>query len=208
MEKSVLITVGTTEFDELLKELDCVEFIELLITNQFQKVFVQNGRGIYVFRYLTSDYVNRHYPDRLEVTTERYVKDFNTFMKDFHFIIGHAGAGTLLDILSLIHESTKVEVSKVEQTVTQLRYPYIMTINDTLQENHQLELATALARTAEKYFFLSFPHTVIERIEKALTCDFYQNEMYRHSSSNASLLDQIPIFNPDHFKAFVEDTLS
>jgi beta-1,4-N-acetylglucosaminyltransferase len=203
--KAVLITVGTTEFDELLKELDCIEFIELLLANQFRKVFIQNGRGIYVFRYLTSEYINHHYPDRLNVITERYVKDFNTFMKGFHFIIGHAGAGTLLDILSLFGERSKVEVSPTQQNISQLQYPYIMTINDTLQENHQLELATALARTAENFFFLAFPHTAVERIETALTCNFLQNEMYCHSSS---LVDQIPIFNPDHFRAFVEDTLS
>lgn len=212
--KKLLITVGTTEFDELLAAIDNPLFINLLSQYQFSLVVIQNGRGKYSFQYLNKEYLEKHFPSsstsspiRLEVLIQPFINDFGHYMRSFHCIIGHAGAGTLLDVISMINEK-KTTISQRESLSTiLLEYPYVMTINDTLQGNHQIELANAL--THSKYFQLSYPRRIINDLQ-----EIFQKGNIFLSMMNADAgykeeeeEEEFPIFNPMNFKAFLEDTL-
>ena len=49
-----LICVGSTKFDELIKELDRKEFISILKANGFSSLVVQTGKGTYKPTWLLS----------------------------------------------------------------------------------------------------------------------------------------------------------
>ena len=46
--KTVLVTVGTTKFDELVKEIDTTGFAEVLQKLGYTKLLVQRGAGAYI----------------------------------------------------------------------------------------------------------------------------------------------------------------
>ena len=49
-----LVCVGSTEFDELISQIDCNEFQDLLIKNGFKKLILQTGNGTYSLANLKS----------------------------------------------------------------------------------------------------------------------------------------------------------
>ena len=53
--KSIFVTVGTTEFDELLQHIDCANFVASLRGNGCNELTVQTGRGKYEFRCLKGE---------------------------------------------------------------------------------------------------------------------------------------------------------
>lgn len=188
------ITVGTTEFDELFSYIDCHEFIDLLIHHGFKKLVIQMGRGIYQFKHLKSSV-------DLEIQILQYVDVFTEYIKQFHFIIGHAGAGTLLEIISLMNESIRdLPLDPTEQR-HHLQYPYVMVINETLQGNHQLELGNALKD--DNFFLLSSPSHVIDDIRKSLQNPFLKNELILRGQAN--LIDRFPIYDSRNFQGFLGD---
>jgi beta-1,4-N-acetylglucosaminyltransferase len=123
MGKRLLITVGTTEFDELLCFIDNDEFLKILQSLGFDHVVLQYGRGLFNPKVLTLNNVQLHWKIRLEVMA--FTSAIIDEMKSADLIIGHAGAGTVLDVITL-------------------RKPLVCVINTTLQGNHQQELADAL----------------------------------------------------------------
>jgi UDP-N-acetylglucosamine transferase subunit ALG13 len=192
--KEVLVTVGTTEFDELLDALDNPNFLRCLVAEGFTKLVLQIGRGRNEFKFLSDEYISSQFGDSFQIEIHRYINNFSDFMKSFQFIIGHAGAGTLLDVISIMNESLQTNKAKIT-------YPYIMVINDTLQGNHQMELSGALADS--HFFMISFPRRVLEDLQKAVRLNLKEMD---HNASE-SILDKFPIFNPENFKSFVDDTL-
>jgi beta-1,4-N-acetylglucosaminyltransferase len=139
---NVLITVGTTEFDELIDYLDmhCDSFITSLQAIGCKSLRVQIGRG-------------NTYPSRLQSCCEKYKLRVDIFrfkptideeMRAADLIITHCGAGSIIESLSL---------EKL----------FIVVINRTLQGNHQMELANAL--TAEEYCTAAYPTDLISEIQ-------------------------------------------
>lgn len=104
----LLVTVGTTEFDQLTKELDCENFYRLVTELGYSKVVFQTGRG-------------KHIPQQRKTPTIVTI-DFTPSISDFFAsadtIISHCGAGTLLECLKLNKR-------------------IIAVVNDTLADNHQ-----------------------------------------------------------------------
>jgi beta-1,4-N-acetylglucosaminyltransferase len=192
--REALITVGTTEFNELLKELDQPNFIQILFDNKFSKLVLQIGRGKDNFHYLSQDYINSqpNYRGKFEIIVYKYVDKFTDFMKSFDLIIGHAGAGTLLDIVYVVNESLQKNAAKIS-------FPYVMVINDTLQGNHQLELGNALAES--EFFLITYPEKILDSINRCLQRNL------RESCSGSSILSKFPIYDSENFKAFMEDVV-
>ncbi|KAF7458242.1 UDP-N-acetylglucosamine transferase subunit ALG13 [Cryptosporidium felis] len=121
---SVLVTVGTTKFDSLVKEADKVEFHDQLIDCGYTKLYIQYGSGGYV----PAGKVTRHsknlgHKKELEINAVPYIKEIS--YSEYDLIIGHAGAGTILNSL---RNNKKM----------------IVVINNSLMDNHQSELATQL----------------------------------------------------------------
>lgn len=43
-QKIIFVTVGSTEFEELIQAIDCVEVYQAFIANGYTKLFFQIGR--------------------------------------------------------------------------------------------------------------------------------------------------------------------
>ncbi|KAI7690473.1 UDP-N-acetylglucosamine transferase subunit alg13 [Sarcoptes scabiei] len=117
--KNILVTVGTTRFDQL---------ISLLIDPKIVKILIEIG-----CRNLMIQYGNYFDPDALnllktlsEINVEifDYVESLEPYIKQADLVIGHAG--------------TSLEVLRMKK-------PLLIVINDSLMDNHQLELAEELA---------------------------------------------------------------
>lgn len=115
MSKTILVTVGSTHFDALIKIIDSQEFIDEAKRQGYDKIIAQIGA----------------YEGEIQ-----NLKNFQKYMKpdemkqafaDADLVIGHAGAGTIMEVM-------------------QLGKPLIVVVNDILMENHQTELASRLKK--------------------------------------------------------------
>lgn len=112
MSKKIVVTVGSTHFDSLISIIDSKEFIELARSKGYGHITAQIGAYESEIQNLT-DYFDYTTPDNMK-------KHFN----EADLIIGHAGAGTIIEVL-------------------QLGKPLLVVINEILMENHQTEVAHA-----------------------------------------------------------------
>lgn len=117
----VLVTVGSTQFDELIRAVDSVEFAQSLASLGFSGIHVQKGRGAYSPVVLPG-LVKANF----EVAIFEYTSAWEKEIAGASLVIGHAGAGTILDSL----ESSKA---------------VIVVPNTTLMNNHQVDIAEELA---------------------------------------------------------------
>jgi len=117
----VFVTVGTTDFDDLVREVDTPAFLGAVKALGFAKITVQIGRGNKV-----PDYLSKQCPaEGMDFEFFRFQPSLKLYMESADLIISHCGAGSVLEALTL---------RKVLLVVT----------NPTLQGNHQLELAETL----------------------------------------------------------------
>lgn len=82
---SVLVTVGTTEFEDLIKFVDTESFMTLVKSLNYHTIICQIGRGKYVPK----------------LSNFRSVPSLIPFIQDSDLIISHGGAGTILECLRL-----------------------------------------------------------------------------------------------------------
>lgn len=82
---SVLVTVGTTEFDDLIKVIDTPQFTSLLKSLNYTTIICQIGTGKYIPK----------------LSNFRTVPSLIPFIQDSDLIISHGGAGTILECLRL-----------------------------------------------------------------------------------------------------------
>ncbi|XP_061217991.1 putative bifunctional UDP-N-acetylglucosamine transferase and deubiquitinase ALG13 [Neopsephotus bourkii] len=117
--KSVLVTVGTTSFDDLIAAVSSPAALQVLQSLGYQKLVLQVGRCALDPALLGS-------PDvAVEVEAFRYKESLAEDLRRADLVISHAGAGSCLETL---------EKGK----------PLIVVINEKLMNNHQLELAKQL----------------------------------------------------------------
>lgn len=116
--KNIFITVGTTSFDELIAEVNAREMVAALKRLGCKRIVVQYGRGsaVTMDQELFEGIDLEMYGLRSSITPDIQAADL---------VIGHAGAGTCLEVL---------KAGK----------PLIIVINDTLMDNHQTELSRSL----------------------------------------------------------------
>ena len=117
----VLVTVGTTKFDELIISLDSYRFVDSLVTLRCTVLAIQIGKGDFPVN-LPSLCVSAG----IQYDCFRFKSDLREEMKNSHLIISHCGAGSILEAMDL-------------------RKPLIVVVNSTLQGDHQQELSDALA---------------------------------------------------------------
>lgn len=120
---TVFITVGTTEFDQLIRRIDTEIFLQHAKFVGISKLIVQFGRGYYEPTYLQENC--GHYG--ISATIYRFKDSLDADMENADVIISHCGAGSILEAV------TK-------------RKRLIVVVNSTLQDNHQIELAEALLK--------------------------------------------------------------
>lgn len=112
MSKKIVVTVGSTHFDSLISLIDSKEFIQLAQSKGYGRITAQTGAYEGEIHNLT-DYFDYTTPDVMS-------KHFS----EADLVIGHAGAGTIIEVL-------------------QLGKPLLVVINEILMENHQTEVARA-----------------------------------------------------------------
>ncbi|EDV30437.1 uncharacterized protein Dana_GF22939 [Drosophila ananassae] len=154
--KTVYVTVGTTKFDALVAAITSEPALKALKTRQCQKLIIQHGNSLP----LTEDAVQL-IRDSLGLEIEQYkFRPNREDIRDADLIIGHAGAGTCMDILNNNKHG-------------------LIVINDQLMDNHQWELARQLA--SENYLYYS---KVADLDENLATLDFNALKPYETQPEN------------------------
>lgn len=149
-EKQILITVGTTKFENLIKAIDSEKFYEMLINNGFTKIIFQKGYG----EYIPKNYKN--YENKIKIQISEILNNFENIIKSSELIISHGGAGIILESLK---NKRKV----------------IVCVNDKLMDNHQIELATSLHENGYVYYCKNLSN-IIEDTEKVISNHFKLKE--------------------------------
>jgi beta-1,4-N-acetylglucosaminyltransferase len=122
MKKQVLVTVGTTKFEKLIKAIDQEDFYKLLDTHGFTDLIIQKGTGEYEPCIYQSMKFNT-----LNVTVGKLFPYFENIIIQSDYVISHGGAGIILESLKN-------------------KKKLIIAVNDLLMDNHQVELAEALEK--------------------------------------------------------------
>ncbi|KAK8813275.1 hypothetical protein WA158_002867 [Blastocystis sp. Blastoise] len=117
---SVLITVGTTKFEDLIERISQEDILCLLHQMGYSKIIMQKGNGSYI-------------PDKkifnnnkIDIDIFDYIPSLKPYIEQADLIIGHAGAGTIIECL---RAGKKL----------------VVVINEKLMNNHQLEIANAMS---------------------------------------------------------------
>lgn len=115
--RTVYVTVGSTKFDALIQEITSDGILKILKEKGCKKLILQVGKGnqvdentiVHKYGLQLEQYDFKIEPKRMDIINS-------------DLVVGHAGAGTCLDILTA-------------------RKLGILVINDQLMNNHQQELA-------------------------------------------------------------------
>jgi len=115
----MFVTVGTTQFDKLVNAMTSPVAMDWMASQGYDRLTIQHGRG-----------KAPSFVDGTELQCHAY--DFKDSLEDdicsADLIVSHAGAGTIMEVLGRSD-----------------RKKLIVTINTDLMDNHQLELANAMA---------------------------------------------------------------
>lgn len=154
MSKRVFVTVGSTCFDELVSEVTKSEVLKVLYSKGFQFLTIQIGKGTIIPKE----------GDNFGIKVEffRYKEGLDEDFKKADLIISHAGAGSCIEAL---------EANK----------PLIAVINHSLMNNHQKELAEALAK--EGFCKWCYTNTLYETLK-----EFEVNSLSAYKPGNPQLI--------------------
>ena len=127
MPRAVFVTVGTTSFDALIEIVDDPAFVQSLASLGYTSLRVQLGRGKY-----TPSHFDEGGTEVRGVRCDwyRFKPTLHGDMAAAELIVSHAGAGSIIESLRLLK-------------------PLVVVVNESLMDNHQTELASAME--AERY---------------------------------------------------------
>ena len=117
--KRLLVTVGSTGFTDLVLSVHTDEFYAQLRTAGFNQVVLQHGSS-------PLPVLRNKLPKDLAVETFAYKPSLHQDFVDATHIVCHAGTGSIMEGLSL-------------------RKPLLVVVNESLMDNHQMELAQELS---------------------------------------------------------------
>jgi len=119
------VTVGTTRFDALVERFEDPGVHDELKTLGVNRVLLQIGHG----KDLDSGVAGastKQSSKLLPMESFRFSPSIEAHMRGARLVVSHAGAGSIMEALGL-------------------RAPLLVVVNDALMDNHQAELADALA---------------------------------------------------------------
>ncbi|KAI8817663.1 glycosyltransferase family 28 C-terminal domain-containing protein [Fimicolochytrium jonesii] len=138
----IFVTVGTTRFDSLITTVCSHPFLTLLLDLNCSSLTIQHGSSPLCLTTVPGvtpassppdtstdhhfTYTSPTHPTPLAIHTYTYHPTLLPSLTSATLIISHAGAGSILESLAL-------------------RKPLLVVVNETLMDNHQTELAEALA---------------------------------------------------------------
>ncbi|SOV75503.1 glycosyltransferase family 28 protein, putative [Plasmodium sp. gorilla clade G3] len=119
----LFVTVGSTNFDELIKYIDDEQFHLFLRNIGFSYMTIQIGNGTYIPKLIYTNDNNINNNKLLkEVKYFTYKTNLDKYFEKAHFILSHSGAGTTLECL---RKKKKI----------------LIVVNKKLMNNHQSEFA-------------------------------------------------------------------
>lgn len=135
----VFVTVGTTQFDSLVSAVLSDPVLDCLAGLGCSSLTLQTGACAEVR-------VPRLWAEEILIKTYQYKPSLCQDISDADLVISHAGAGTCIEVL---------QTGKTLAVI----------VNDSLMDNHQVELAEKLAK--EGYLVYGTVSTLVGTIEKS-----------------------------------------
>jgi beta-1,4-N-acetylglucosaminyltransferase len=117
-KRSIFVTVGTTRFDLLIEMVTKPVALDWMKLNGYTDFIIQYGKG-------EEPIIPRNAPVKCRAYS--FESSLEHDMKEADLIISHAGAGTIMEGL-------------------RLKKRMVVVINTLLMDNHQTELANAMAK--------------------------------------------------------------
>lgn len=164
---SVLVTVGSTRFDELVAAVDNLAFAAAVRDAGYDRLVIQAGEGDYMpHRMFPSNCKSCLLENGLLVEWFTYVPSLEPYFSSAGLVISHAGAGSIFETL-------------------RRGIPLITVPNRLLMDNHQKELAERLA--ADRLLVVASPERLTETVR---SCDASSLRKYV-SGDVCSMVDRI-----------------
>lgn len=120
---SVFVTVGTTQFNDLIDAILSDEILMRLQAFQCKVLKIQYGAGHEIDK-TTIDRIKEQFSIKIECFN--FKANIMSYIQSSDLIISHAGAGSCIEVLTS-------------------KKPLITVVNDKLMDNHQTELAQQLS---------------------------------------------------------------
>ncbi|XP_031619393.1 UDP-N-acetylglucosamine transferase subunit ALG13 homolog [Contarinia nasturtii] len=138
---SVFVTVGTTQFDDLIDVILTDDVLTLLQRIQCKLLKIQYGAGKQIDS-TTIDRIERKFS--IKIQCYDFKANILADITSSDLVISHAGAGSCIEVLT----------SKI---------PLIVVVNDQLMHNHQTELAQQLFN--DSHLLYCSPSTLTETLD-------------------------------------------
>lgn len=135
---SVFVTVGTTQFPDLIDAIVSDEILTRLQQVQCKVLRIQYGAGKPIDT-TTTDRIQQQYSIRVECFD--FKANILADIASSDLIVSHAGAGSCIEVLTA-------------------KKPLIVVVNDRLMHNHQTELAQQLS--IDGYLLYCSPNTLAD----------------------------------------------
>jgi beta-1,4-N-acetylglucosaminyltransferase len=119
-KRAIFVTVGTTRFDLLIEMITQPSALDWMKSNGYTDLIIQYGKG-------NEPIIPENTAAPLKCQTYSFQSSLEKDMKEADLIISHAGAGTVMEGL-------------------RLKKRMVVVINTLLMDNHQTELANAMAK--------------------------------------------------------------
>lgn len=158
---TLFVTVGSTKFDKLVEKILSNDIASHLLDLGFNRLILQVGDSTY-----NSEQVETLQKDfNLDIEVYKYKSSILEDIERADVVVGHAGAGTCLEVL-------------------RANKRLLVVVNDTLMDNHQTELADQL--TKENYVV----QTTVTELSNNLSaiCD---TELERFPPKDSSKFEEI-----------------
>lgn len=136
----VFITVGTTQFDQLISAVQTDSVLSKLKLLNCRKLVIQIGSGCEIPNE-TIEKAKQSYG--IDVDYYRYKPEIQDDIRSSDLVISHAGAGSCIEVLNAGKK-------------------LVVVVNDTLMHNHQTELAEQLS--ADGYLLQCTTETLPETL--------------------------------------------
>lgn len=140
--EKVFVTVGTTQFDDLIATTLSAPSLQQLKSLKCRHLLIQYGTGSDVDAAAIESAGQRY---GITVECYRLRKNISEDIVSSDLVISHAGAGSCIEVLTA-------------------RKPLIVVINEKLMDNHQTELASQLH--ADGHLLYCTPTTLAKTLER------------------------------------------
>lgn len=128
-KRSIFVTVGTTRFDILVEAVSQPSALKWMASNGYTHLVIQFGKGV-------EPALSKNAP--ISCRSYAFQPSLEEDMEEADLIVSHAGAGTVMEAL-------------------RLQKRLVVVINTLLMDNHQTELASAMAQRGH-LFVVEHPH--------------------------------------------------